>query len=215
MAKKKYSLDLNGASSGEGSLGTASFAWDTDATGLQGAMNSALVGGFAGWILSGTGPFEIDQPEACGNFILTVSQGTLDTTPALTETQQWTPTVTLSRTPSVISEPSDTGYFIASIAATHSAAIVVGMSLSGTATVDVDYTASSTSMEIQANESSSSVSIQVLEDVIVESDETVIGLITSAAGGEIGSSSSSSITIVSVGGGGGGSAVNFLTLGVG
>ena len=88
MGKTTYSLDFNGATEGAGTLGgEAAVGWDTDASGLESSLNGNTVGGVAGWLVTGTGPFTIEQPADAGLFGLTIDQGTLDTAPSIAVTQ--------------------------------------------------------------------------------------------------------------------------------
>lgn len=195
MAKKTYSLDITSCTTGSGSLDACVFGFDTDASGLQGALN-ANIPYDGSWAVTGTGPFTIEQPEDAGNLTLDFDAGDLDGSPSFGVTQEWIPTVSLSRTSASISEPDEVGYFIASIAALHTASITVGLGFSGSATIDVDYSASANSIVLNSgSDTSGSISIQVLSDEISESDENVIVGINSASNGEVGTPFSASITI--------------------
>lgn len=198
MAKKTYTLNMNGATSGEGSFSDCiyAFSYDTDASGFSTVLGSHTL--YSGWTVSGTGPFTIEQPESAGNYLLTVSQGTLDATPTLTVTQEWTPSVNLSVDDNTISEPSGQSIIAFAIAAAHSASIDVAFTLGGTATVDDDYTASTSSpITIASGQSTATMSITVVDDAVVESPETVTVTLGSITGGEAGATNTITVTISS------------------
>jgi len=202
MAKKTYSLDMNGATSGEGVLPgpnpPAGFTFDADASTIESKLNANSAGGATGWIVSGPGPFTIQQPEECGNYELSVLTGTLDVSPSLSVTQQWTPTVNVSVDDNTISEPSGVAVVSFGIAATHSTAITVAFSLSGTATNDSDYTCSTTSpVQIVSGESTAGLTITALDDATFEPTETIIVSLGAITGGEAGTASSVSIALSS------------------
>lgn len=200
MAKKTYTLNLNGATSGEGSFSDCfvNFAFDTDATGFQTGVLNTGHDFRPGWVVTGTGPFTIEQPESAGNYLLTVSQGSLDAAPSLTVTQEWTPTVNLSVDDNTISEPSGEAIVSFGIAASHSDTITVPFTLSGTATDGGDYTRSTTSpVTIAVGETAATMTVGVVDDHTFEADETATVTLGSITNGEIGTSSEVTITISS------------------
>ncbi len=200
MAKKTYSLDLNGATNGNcvltSGLASSPVPWDDNAGHIQSELNSYALGGVTGWTVSGTGPFIIEQPETAGNFELQVIQGSLDTTPSLTVTQEWLPSVNLSVDDADILEPSGAATVTFGIPAVHTAAVTVAFTIGGTASAPADYTASTASpVSIASGESIASLVITVADDFATESNETVIVSLGAITGGEAGTASTVTITI--------------------
>lgn len=216
MAKKTWTLDLNGAATGSGTItpaigGPVTIGYLEFQAGLQNAINSVA----SGYVVTGSGPFTIEQPENYGDFVVTVEQGTLDQVPILTLTQDWSPTVNVSVDNSAISEPGDVAVVAFAIPATHSAAVTIAFSMGGTANNPADYTKSANSpVEIASGSSTNTMSIVVVDDATFEGDETITVTLGSITGGEAGTSSSVSITLASDDIGSGG-AKNMLLMGVG
>lgn len=90
MAKTTYSLNLNGATSGSSPFngGMGVVQWDSDAAAIESILNYWTLGGSSGWVVSGSGPFTIEQPYSAGLFELTFAQDTLDVAPTFTLTNQ-------------------------------------------------------------------------------------------------------------------------------
>jgi len=80
-------------------------------------------------------------------------------------------------------EPATNGSFLVSLPAGYAAGqpITVNYTVSGTATPDKDYKALSGSMTIPAGQNSVPLDVIVIDDKIIEGDETVVATITSAS----------------------------------
>jgi hypothetical protein len=201
MAKKTYSLDLGGATTGTFSLGGWPGA-DPDSTAASlrdGILNLLSIGGSAEWQCTGTSPILIHQPESLGNYELAFDPGDLDGSPSFTVVQQWSPSVNaVSVGDNTIGEPSGEAVVAFAIAATHSASVTVEFTVGGTATDGDDFTKSTTSpVVIVSGESTATMSITVVDDAAFESSETVIVSLGSITGGDAGTSSTVTITITS------------------
>ncbi|MBL4771900.1 MAG: hypothetical protein JKY61_12355 [Planctomycetes bacterium] len=87
---------------------------------------------------------------------------------------------------------------------TSESAISVDWSLGGTATITEDYTMGSTSpLTIPAGQLSGTITVNAVDDLDVEGNETVVVSLDGATGGDLGGSLSRTVTIVSNDGAGG------------
>lgn len=198
MAKKTYSLDFGGATTGSASLGgVGGVGPDSTASGLRdGFLNLLNIGGTNQWDVTGTGPLTIHQPEELGNYQLTFDPGDLDGSPSFSVTQEWLPSVNLSVDDNTIGEPSGTAVVAFAIAATHTDSITVPFTFGGTANSPSDYTASTTSpVTIASGSSTATMSISVIDGHTFEPSETVTVTLGSITGGEAGATNTITITI--------------------
>lgn len=199
MAKKTYTLDLNGATTGSGGITAAvgseqGLGWDYSAAQIEASLNMQA----SGYVVSGSGPFTIEQPETYGNGSVSVGQGTLDAAPILTVTQEWLPGVNVSVDDNTISETGGVSIITFAIAAQHSASIDVAFTIGGTATDDSDFTKSTTSpVTISSLETAATMSITATDDATFEPEETITVSLGSITGGEAGTASSVEITLSS------------------
>ena len=85
------------------------------------------------------------------------------------------------------SEPSSNGRFTVSLlpGLTSSEPITVNYTVTGTAGPDIDYTALSSTVTIPANENSVDILVPVINDELIEADETVIVTITGGSAGSL------------------------------
>jgi hypothetical protein len=107
------------------------------------------------------------------------------------------PTVTLSASATTISENAGTAYFLATLSAPsgRSASFTVNVG-TGTATSGVDFTASTTSFFWPAGTTTASIGVTSLADILFESNETIVMLLSSPTNCSAGSPFSASMTIV-------------------
>lgn len=199
MAKKTYSLDFGGSTSGTCTLGgTSGVGPDSTASSLQdGFLNVLSIGGSNQWTVTGTGPLLIQQAENLGNgYDLTFDPGDLDGSPSFSVVQQWIPSVNLSVDDSDILEPSGVATVTFGIAAVHTNSITIAFTVGGTASNPADYTESTTSpVVIASGESTASLAIAVVDDFVSEANETIVITLGAITGGEAGTASTLTITI--------------------
>ena len=93
-----------------------------------------------------------------------------------------TPSVSVTNTTDA-SEPSTNGVFTVNLSTASATDTVVGYSVAGTATAGTDYTALSGTVTISANTTSATISVPVIDDSLVEGDETVIITLTGVTSG--------------------------------
>ena len=93
-----------------------------------------------------------------------------------------TPSVSVTNTTDA-SEPSTNGVFTVNLSTASATDTVVGYSVAGTATAGTDYTALSGTVTISANTTSATISVPVIDDSLVEGDETVIVTLTGVTSG--------------------------------
>ncbi len=93
-----------------------------------------------------------------------------------------TPSVSVANTTDA-SEPSTDGVFTVSLSTASATDTVVGYSVTGTAVAGTDYTALSGTVTIAANATSATISVPVIDDSLVEGDETVIVTLTGVTSG--------------------------------
>ena len=94
-------------------------------------------------------------------------------------------------------EPADNGQFTVTLTMTGETATIVNYTVSGSATADADYTALPGSVTIPANTFSATIDVAVLDDILVEGDETVTLTLTGTDNGNIsvGSTDAASVTV--------------------
>jgi len=107
------------------------------------------------------------------------------------------PTVTISASPSTISENGGASVVTAVLSNASYQNVDVNFSFSGTATNNSDYTRSGTSLTITAGNTSGSISITAIDDVTVETSETVIVDVSSVTNGTENGTQQVTITITS------------------
>jgi hypothetical protein len=90
---------------------------------------------------------------------------------------------------------SDTGAFTVSRSGDVSAALVVNVTIGGTATAGTDYQALATSLSLPAGQASAAVLVTPIDDTLVESAETVSLSIAPDANYDVGSPNSAAVTI--------------------
>ncbi|MBL8828835.1 MAG: hypothetical protein JNM18_17785, partial [Planctomycetaceae bacterium] len=84
------------------------------------------------------------------------------------------PSVTLSRSPSIIAENLGTAVVTATLSNPSTQDVTVHLTFSGMATFDVDYTASNTTITIPAGSTSGSLTVVSLDDTLIDANESVI-----------------------------------------
>ncbi|HEL4298017.1 TPA: autotransporter domain-containing protein [Stenotrophomonas maltophilia] len=107
------------------------------------------------------------------------------------------PTVSINVSPSSVAEDSGTPLvYTVTRSASQPTAMLVNLTLSGTATSGTDYTGAVSSVTIPANATSATFNIVPVADTQVESDETVIFTVAAGAGYTVGAPASATGTIV-------------------
>jgi len=107
------------------------------------------------------------------------------------------PVVTVATTTPQISENGmDAGQLVFTRSGSTAGDLLVNYSLSGTATVGVDYVAPAGVVLIPAGRSTAVVALSVIDDKVVEPDETVTATIAANAAYAVGSPSAATITIL-------------------
>jgi len=150
-------------------------------------------------------PINDSSVESDETVILTITSGSGYTvgspsqaTVTITSDDVATTTVTLSATDTTATEPGGTGQFtITRSGGSTSSSLSVNVNSGGTATAGSDYSALSTPVVIPANASFVNVLVVPIDDLLVESDETVTLSLASGSGYSIGSPSSGTVTIQS------------------
>jgi serine protease len=135
------------------------------------------------------------------------------------------PAVTITATDSDVAEAAtNPGTFMLTRSGDTTAALVVTIATTGTATGTTDYTALPTSVTIPAGAASANVTVTPVDDTTVETGgETVTVTVQAAAGYDVGTPGAATVTIVDNdtaappsngggGGGGGGGSLDLLTL---
>ncbi|WP_343630922.1 Ig-like domain-containing protein [Fluviicola sp.] len=108
------------------------------------------------------------------------------------------PTVSISGGTTIVENSGGSVTLTVTLSAPTTAATVVNLGYTGTATSGTDYTAGVASVTIPANATTATLTITPLNDAIYEGNETVITTITSVSGGNgatIGSPTSATVTI--------------------
>jgi len=103
-------------------------------------------------------------------------------------------TVTVTATDANAAEPNNSGEFTVWRNGT-AQSLTVTYNVAGTATGGNDYTALSGSVTIAANEASATITVDLLDDSLVEGDETVIVILTNSSNYTVGSPDSASVLI--------------------
>ncbi|KOQ77722.1 putative Ig domain-containing protein [Stenotrophomonas maltophilia] len=107
------------------------------------------------------------------------------------------PTVSINVSPSSVAEDSGTPLvYTVTRSASQPTAMLVNLTLSGTAASGTDYTGAVSSVTIPANATSATFNIVPVADTQVESDETVIFTVAAGAGYTVGAPASATGTIV-------------------
>jgi hypothetical protein len=130
----------------------------------------------------------------------TIINGTAGATNSLSFTitdDDASPTVTISASATTISENAGTAYFLATLSAPsgRTASFTVNVA-TGTATDGLDFSASTTSFFWPAGTTTASIGVTSLADILFESNETIVLLLSSPTNCAAGSPFSASITIV-------------------
>jgi Calx-beta domain/CARDB/Peptidase M10 serralysin C terminal len=105
------------------------------------------------------------------------------------------PVVTIAATDSSAGEPNNPGQLTITRTGSTATTLTVSYTIDGTATNGVDYTSLGRSATIAAGQTSVVVPISVIDDTLVEGDETVILSLNSSSGYSLGSSSTGTVTI--------------------
>ena len=103
---------------------------------------------------------------------------------AVTITDDDSALVSIAATDAAAAEPADNGQLTVSMTNQSDTATVISYTVSGDATAGSDYTALSGSVTIPANTSSATIPVSVLNDSLVEDDETVTVTLTAITGGD-------------------------------
>ena len=104
-------------------------------------------------------------------------------------------TVTVTATTAAAAEPNVNGRFTFTRTTPTTSALTVNFTVSGTATSGVDYTAIATNVTISAGQTTALLNVPVLDDGLIESNETVVVTISPSASYVVGSPSSATVTI--------------------
>ncbi len=105
------------------------------------------------------------------------------------------PVVTITATDGSAGEPSDTGMFTISRTGDTTAALVVDLSVGGSATGGADYTAITSPVTIPASASSTTVTVVPIDDLTAEGNETVVVSVAVSASYQLGAPSGATVTI--------------------
>lgn len=108
------------------------------------------------------------------------------------------PTVTVAATDATAGEPGTgegTGTFTFTRTDSTAAALTVNFSVAGTATSGTDYTALGTTASFVAGSATATKTVSVIDDTVVEGNETVVVTLATGTGYTIGSPSSTMVTI--------------------
>ena len=124
--------------------------------------------------------------------------GTTNPVSALTITNDDVAIVTLSANDPNAVEATDHGQFTVSMNNTSDAATQIGYSIGGSAGNGADYTTLGGSVTILANQSSATIDVNVVEDLLLEGNETVTLTLTTVSGNpgiSVGAANSDTVTI--------------------
>ncbi|MBL9134820.1 MAG: S8 family serine peptidase [Verrucomicrobiales bacterium] len=105
------------------------------------------------------------------------------------------PSVTVVAVDNSASEPSDTGRFIFIRTGPTTGSLTVNFTVGGTATSGSDYTSLGTSIVIPAGSTAATNTVSPIDDVLVESTETVIVTIAANAAYTVGSPSNATVNL--------------------
>ena len=105
------------------------------------------------------------------------------------------PTVTIAATLPNAAEPSTPGQFTITRTGSTATALTVNYGVGGTATSGVDYSGVATSVTIAAGQSTAIIPISVLDDTLVEGNETINFVLLANSAYQLGSSASATVTI--------------------
>ena len=106
--------------------------------------------------------------------------------------------VTVAATDATAGEPGTgqgTGTFTFTRTAPTTAALTVNFTVSGTATAGSDYTALGTTVTFAAGSATATKTVSVIDDSLVESDETVVVTLATGTGYTVGSPPTATVTI--------------------
>jgi len=108
------------------------------------------------------------------------------------------PVVTVVATDATAGEPGSgqgSGTFTFARTGVTTDPLTVNFTVGGTATGGSDYTSSGTSVNFAAGSATATVTVNILDDTVVEGDETVVLTLASGSGYTVGSPSSATVTI--------------------
>ena len=108
------------------------------------------------------------------------------------------PTVTVTATDATAGEPGTgqgSGEFTFTRTGSTASPLTVNFTVAGTATADSDYTALGTAVTIPAGSATATRTVSVLNDALVEGDETVVLTLASGTGYSVGAPSAAIVTI--------------------
>jgi hypothetical protein len=106
------------------------------------------------------------------------------------------PIVTVSAVDATASEAGDTGTFAVMRAGDSSQPLTVTLTVGGTATEGVDFSALGTSVVIPAGSQIAFLTVTPIEDLAIEANETVLVTVAGGAGYTVGAPASATVTIV-------------------
>ncbi len=131
--------------------------------------------------------------------VASVSNGTESLTQQATVSilDDETPNLSISAVDNAVSENAGTTSIVATLSASSSQDIVVSLSFTGSATINVDYTSSNTQITIPAGSLSGSVQLTGTADNIAEPIENILVSVTSAPFANLVSNSSSATVAIS------------------
>ncbi|MGE3261797.1 MAG: Calx-beta domain-containing protein [Bacteriovoracia bacterium] len=108
--------------------------------------------------------------------------------------------VNFSTSAQTVAEAAGTALVTATLATSKSFDVTIPVSVSGTATQNVDYTLSGTTITIPAGSTSASLTVNLVSDGVVDADETIIFTMDTPTNATVGSINSQTITITDSGG---------------
>lgn len=128
--------------------------------------------------------YDLGSPSSATGTILNDDVATVD------------PTVSVSVSPSSISESGSALVYTFTRSGDSSQALTVGYSVGGSASQGSDYVSPSGSVTIGAGQTSATVSISIIDDSIDEADETVVVSVNDGSNYDVGSPSAATATIL-------------------
>ncbi|MDB5386405.1 MAG: Cadherin domain protein [Planctomycetaceae bacterium] len=106
------------------------------------------------------------------------------------------PNVSFNISSQSVSEAAGTITLTVNLSAPTSQAVTIPFSVSGTATNSSDYTISSSPLVIPANSTSASIQLSIIDDTVVENNETVVVTLGTPTNASLGSPTAETITIL-------------------
>ncbi|MFM5967828.1 MAG: Calx-beta domain-containing protein, partial [Micrococcales bacterium] len=150
-----------------------------------GPYNPGLGGGIVAIQPQSTAPTGSDSTTYYLDFAFTIGANSATTSNGVINNHipiDPTPVVTLANTTNA-AEPGTNGTMTVSLSTASATSTTISYSVAGTATAGTDYTALSGSVTIAAGQTSATISIPVIDDAVMEGNETVIVTLTGVTSG--------------------------------